>query len=134
MRALFNTLRNMLNILDLRIRILTTLGFVLIGMGFLIKPQFINEIIWGILLPWVISSIEIFIFYRVYNKEVLKTTKVLIYGFITKMIVFGAFLLIIINFYSFNALAFVFSFLTSFLVFHTLETVFLKLLFDRKKI
>tara|TARA_B100001123_G_C14770569_1_gene812532 strand:- start:242 stop:601 length:360 start_codon:yes stop_codon:yes gene_type:complete len=110
------------------------IGFVLIGMGFLIKPQFINEIIWGILLPWVISSIEIFIFYHVYNKEVLKTTKVLIYGFITKMIVFGAFLLIIINFYSFNALAFVFSFLTSFLVFHTLETVFLKLLFDRKKI
>ena len=110
------------------------IGFVWIGKGCLIKPQFINESIWGILLPWVISSIEIFILYRVYDKEVLKTTKVLIYGFITKMIVFGAFLLIIINFYSFNALAFVFSFLTSFLVFHTLETVFLKLLFDRKKI
>ena len=63
--------------------------FVLIFLGFLIKPQFINEIIWGILLPWVISTIEIFIFYRVYNKEVLKTTKVLIYGFIAKMIIFG---------------------------------------------
>ena len=106
----------------------------MIGVGFLIKPQFINAIICGILLPWVISSIEIFILNRVYDKEVLKTTKVLIYGFISKMIIFGAFLLIIINFYSFNALAFVFSFLTSFLVFHTLETVFLKLLFDRKKI
>ena len=68
------------------------------------------------------------------NKEVLKTTKVLIYGFIAKMIIFGVFLFIIIHFYSFNALAFVFSFLTSFLVFHTLETIFLKLLFDRKRI
>ena len=110
------------------------IGFVLIVLGFLIKPQFINEIICGILLPWIISSIEIFILNRIYDKEVLKTTKVLIYGFIAKMIIFGVFLFIIIHFYSFNALAFVFSFLTSFLVFHTLETVFLKLLFDRKRI
>ena len=70
------------------------IGFVLIILGFLIKPQFINEIIWGILLPWVISSIEILILYRVYDKEVLKTTKVLIYGFITKMVIFGVFFIV----------------------------------------
>ena len=104
------------------------------GFGLLIKPHFANEIIWGIFMPWIISSLEVFILHQVFNKEVLQTTKVLIYGFIIKMILFGGFLLIIINFYSFNALAFVFSFLTSFLVFHTLETVFLKLLIDRKKV
>ena len=69
-----------------------------------------------------------------YFLEVLKTTKVLIYGFIIKMILFGGFLLIIINFYSFNTVAFVFSFLASFLTFHTLEAIYLKLLFDGKKI
>ena len=110
------------------------IGFTMIGLGLLIKPQFTNEIIWGIFMPWITSSLEVLILYQVFNKEVLKTTKVLIYGFIIKMILFGGFLLIIFNFYSFNTVAFVFSFLASFLVFHTLEAIFLKLLFDGKKI
>ena len=110
------------------------IGFTMIGFGLLIKPQFANEIIWGIFMPWIISSLEVFILHQVFNKEVLQTTKVLIYGFIIKMIFFGGFLLIIINFYSFNTVAFVFSFLASFLTFHTLEAIYLKLLFDGKKI
>ena len=110
------------------------IGLTMIGFGLLIKPQFANEIIWGIFTPWIIASIEVFILHKVFNKEVLQTTKVLIFGFIIKMIVFGGFLLIIFNFYSFNTVAYVFSFLASFLLFHTIEAIYLKLLFDGKKI
>ena len=70
------------------------IGFTMIGFGLLIKPQFTNEIIWGIFMPWITSSLEVLILYQVFNKEVLKTTKVLIYCFIIKMILFGGFLLI----------------------------------------
>ena len=109
-------------------------ALVMIILGVIIKPQYNNEVILGISIPWITSSLEFFLVKRAHDKKVQLTTKVLIYGFIIKMLVFGSFILFIYYFYSFNPLVFVFSFLTSFLAFHTLEAVFLKLLFDRKKI
>ena len=106
-------------------------ALVMIILGVIIKPQYSNEVILGISIPWITSSLEFFLVNRVHDKKVQLTTKVLIYGFIIKML---AFILFIYYFYPFNPLVFVFSFLTSFLAFHTLEAVFLKLLFDRKKI
>ena len=37
------------------------IGFTMIGFGLLIKPQFTNEIIWGIFMPWITSSLEVLI-------------------------------------------------------------------------
>jgi len=45
------------------------------------------------------------------------------------MAIFGLYLMIIINFYSFNPYPFVFSFAGSFLAFHALEAVVLKSLY-----
>ena len=64
----------------------------MIVLGIAIKPQFNNEIILGISTPWLISSVEFFIVNKVHVKKVELTTKVLIYGFIVKMLVFGVFL------------------------------------------
>jgi hypothetical protein len=109
-------------------------ALVMIILGVIIKPQYNNEVILGISIPWITSSLEFFLVNRAHDKKVQLTTKVLIYGFIIKMLVFGLFLSIIYYFYSFNPLVFVFSFLGSFFVFHTLEAFLLKSLFDHKNI
>jgi len=49
-----------------------------------------------------------------------------------KMIFFAPFLLALIHFYAFNTHSFVFSFLGSFIAFHTLEAVLLNTFFNKK--
>ena len=113
--------------------------FVLIGIGLFglsagMNPQYINELFWGILLPWLVVLIELFFVYKAKEKNSELTTKVLLIGFGSKMILFAIYLSIIIYFYSFAPLPFVISFSGSFIVFHTLEAIVLKSLFDHKKI
>ncbi|GIS47688.1 MAG: hypothetical protein Ct9H90mP20_3580 [Candidatus Neomarinimicrobiota bacterium] len=49
------------------------------------------------------------------------------------MIFFAPFLLALIHFYAFNTHSFVFSFLGSFIAFHTLEAMFINSLFNHKQ-
>ena len=114
-------------------------NFVLIGIGLFglsagINPQYINELFWGILLPWLVVLIELFFVHKAKEKKSELTTKVLLIGFGSKMISFAIYLSIIIYFYSFAPLPFVISFSGSFIVFHTLEAIVIKSLFDHKKI
>ena len=117
----------------------TIFYFVLIGVGLFglsagINPEYIWELFWGILLPWLVVLVELFFIYKVKGKKSELTTKVLLTGFVSKMMLFAIYLSIIIYFYSFAPLPFVISFSGSFIVFHTLEAIVLKSLFDHKKI
>lgn len=109
--------------------------FVLLGVGLFglsagINPEYIRELFWGILLPWLVVLVELFFVYKAKEKKSQLTTKVLLVGFISKMFLFAIYLSLIIYFYSFTPLPFVISFSGSFIVFHTLEAIVLKSLFQ----
>tara|TARA_B110000196_G_C21097172_1_gene640606 strand:- start:328 stop:672 length:345 start_codon:yes stop_codon:yes gene_type:complete len=108
--------------------------FILIGVGLFglsagINPEYINELFWGILLPWLVVVVELFFVFKAKEKKSELTTKVLLIGFASKMMLFAIYLSVIIFFYSFAPLPFVISFSGSFLVFHMLEAIVLKSLF-----
>lgn len=108
---------------------LTAIALGMFGLGAGIEPDSKIEIFWGIFMPWTVAAIELFIVYRFRGKAPQLMTKILMTGFAGKMIAFGVYLMIIIYFYSFNPYPFVFSFVGSFLAFHTLEALVLKSLY-----
>lgn len=113
----------------------TIFYFILIGVGLFglsagVNPGYIKELFWGILLPWLVVLVELFFVYKANEKKSELTTKVLMTGFVSKMVLFAIYLSVIIYFYSFAPLPFVISFSGSFIVFHTLEAIVLKSLFQ----
>ena len=113
----------------------TIFYFALVGIGLFglssgINPEYIKELFWGILLPWLVVLVELFFIYKAKEKNSQLTTNILLSGFVGKMVIFGIYLSIIIYFYSFTPLPFVISFSGSFIVFHTLEAIVLKSLFQ----
>ncbi|MGY8751579.1 MAG: hypothetical protein ACKVKJ_06040 [Fidelibacterota bacterium] len=113
----------------------TIFYFFLIGIGIFglsagINPEYITELFWGILLPWLVVLVELFFIYKAKEKKSELTTKVLLTGFVSKMVIFAIYLSVIIYFYYFAPLPFILSFSGSFIVFHTLEAIVLKSLFE----
>ena len=108
---------------------LTAIALGIFGLGAGIEPDSKIEIFWGVFMPWTVAAIELFIVYRLRGKTPQLMTKILMTGFVGRMIIFGAYLLIIFNFYSFAPYPFMFSFSGSFLAFHTLEASVLKSLY-----
>ena len=108
---------------------LTAIAMGIFGLGVGIQPEYKIEIFWGILLPWAVAAIELFMVFRAKGKAPQLMTKILMTGFVGRMIIFGAYLLIVFNFYSFAPYPFMFSFSGSFLAFHTLEAFVLKSLY-----
>jgi hypothetical protein len=113
----------------------TIFSFFLIGIGIFglsagINPEYITELFWGILLPWLVVLVELFFIYKAKEKKSELTTKVLLTGFVSKMVIFAIYLSVIIYFYYFAPLPFILSFSGSFIVFHTLEAIVLKSLFE----
>ena len=105
---------------------LTLIAVGILGLAAGIHPEYKKEIFWGIFMPWAVATVELFWIFNAKGKDPQLTTKILMMGFVGKMIVFALFLSIIIYFYAFKPYTFVFSFLGSFLAFHTLETFMLK--------
>ncbi|MBN4081019.1 hypothetical protein JYT44_01505 [Caldithrix abyssi] len=108
---------------------LTAIALGIFGLGAGIQPDYKIEIFWGIFMPWAVASIEIFLVFKAKGKDPLLMTKVLMAGFVGKMLLFGVYLTIIIYFYSFEPYPFIFSFAGSFLAFHALEALVLKSFF-----
>ncbi|MDP6499562.1 MAG: hypothetical protein QF743_02520 [Candidatus Marinimicrobia bacterium] len=108
---------------------LTAIALGIFGLGAGIRPEFGFEIFLGIILPWAVAAVELFYLFRAKAKNPQLTIKILMVGFIGKMFIFGSYLLMIFYFYTFNPYPFMFSFVGSFLAFHTLEALVLKSLF-----
>ena len=108
---------------------LTAIALGVFGLGAGLQPDSKIEIFWGIFMPWAVAVVELYLLFRAKGKTPQLKTKILMTGFVGKMVIFGIYLMIIINFYSFNPYPFVFSFAGSFLAFHALEAVVLKSLY-----
>ena len=106
------------------------IGVGIFGLAVGIKPEYIKEIFWGILLPWLVVLTELFFIFKAKEKTPFIRIKVMISSFMSKMILFAIYLFTIFYFYAFAPLPFVISFLGSFIVFYTLKTVVFKSLFQ----
>ena len=105
----------------------------ILTIGLLIYPENKKEIILGTLTPFAVSLTETYLLFKFSQTDIMSTTKILMIGFVLKMIFFAPFLLALIYFYAFNTHSFVFSFLGSFIVFHTLEAMFINSLFNHRQ-
>lgn len=105
----------------------------ILSIGLLIYPENKKEIILGTLTPLAVSLTETYLLFKFSQTDIMSTTKILMIGFVLKMIFFAPFLLALIYFYAFNTHSFVFSFLGSFIVFHTLEAMFINSLFNHRQ-
>jgi len=105
----------------------------ILTIGLLIYPENKTEIILGTLTPFAVSLTETYLLFKFSQRDIMSTTKILMIGFVLKMIFFAPFLLALIYFYAFNTHSFVFSFLGSFIAFHTLEAMFINSLFNHKQ-
>tara|TARA_B100001079_G_scaffold269023_1_gene280470 strand:- start:1068 stop:1439 length:372 start_codon:yes stop_codon:yes gene_type:complete len=108
------------------------LEFAILTLGIFLFDQNRFEIFLGSLPPFFVYIIESHLYLNSKKNDPIQSTKILIYGFIFKMAFFAPFLLIIIYFYAFNTRIFVFSFLCSFILFHTLEAMIIGSFFNRK--
>ena len=109
---------------------LTLIAIGIYGFATGIHPEYFIEIFWGIFLPWIVAVTELFLVLKAKIKDPKLTTKVLMAGFVGKMVLFAVYLTSIIYFYSFTPFPFMISFLGSFLAFHTLEALVLRSLFQ----
>ena len=109
------------------------LAIFILTIGLLIYPEYKTEIILGTLTPFAISLTETYLLFKFSQTDIMSTTKILMIGFVLKMLFFAPFLLVLIYFYAFNTHSFVFSFLGSFIAFHTLEAMFINSLFNHKQ-
>ena len=105
----------------------------ILTIGLLIYPENKKEIIFGTLTPFAVSLTETYLLFKFSQTDIMSTTKILMIGFVLKMIFFAPFLLALIYFYAFNTHSFVFSFLGSFIAFHTLEAMFINSLFNHRQ-
>ena len=79
---------------------LTLIALGIFGLASGIRPDYSKEIFWGIFMPWFVTVMELFLVFKVKEVATQLTTKVLMVGFVGKMIIFGIFLSVIIYFYS----------------------------------
>ena len=108
------------------------LEIAILTFGIFLFDQNRFEIFLGSLPPFFVYIIESYLYLNSKKNDPIQSTKILIYGFIFKMAFFAPFLLIIIYFYAFNTRIFVFSFLCSIILFHSLEAMIIGSFFNRK--
>jgi len=116
-----------------QLTIYVLLAAFILTIGLLIYPDNKTEITIGTLTPFTTSLSETYLLFKFSQTNIASTTKILMIGFVLKMIFFAPFLLALIYFYAFNTHSFVFSFLGSFIAFHTLEAMFINSLFNQKQ-
>ena len=108
------------------------LELIILIAGSLLSNQNKIEIFLSSLIPFLVYGIESYLYLNSKKTNPLQSTRILIFGFIFKMAFFGPFLLGFIYFYAFNTRIFVFSFLCSIILFHTLEAMIIGSLFKLK--
>ena len=108
------------------------LEMAILAIGALISNHNKIEVILGSVTPFFIYTTETSFYIKARISDPIKSTKVLIYGFIFKMAFFAPFLLAIIYFYAFKTSIFVFSFLCSIILFHVLEAMIISSIFNKE--
>ena len=108
------------------------LEVVILAVASLVYPQNKMEVYLGNIVPFFIYIIESSLYLKKQISNPIQSTKILIYGFIFKMAFFAPFLLVFIYFYTFNTRIFVFSFLCSIILFHTLEAMIISSFLKKK--
>ena len=99
----------------------TSLG--ILGLSAHLLPQYQRELFFGWLGPFFAGAATIIFVQRASRKELRLITKSLSIGFAIKMVFYGAYILILFEFYPFNPVPLMCSFAGFFLGLHVLEAV-----------
>ena len=108
------------------------ISIILLGLGIaglvsgLFFDKYINEIFIGMIAPLVVSIISITINKNVFEKSPEKLTASLTKSFFMKMVLYAAYFVVILSFYTFEPTPFVISFTSFFILFYIIEAVFLQ--------
>ena len=114
------------------VRIFFYLEIAILMLGIFLFSQHKIEIILGSIAPFFTYMIESYLYVNSKKNNPIQSTKILIFGFIFKMAFFAPFLLLFIYFYAFNTRIFVFIFLGSIILFHTIEAIIVGSFFNKK--
>ena len=114
------------------VRSLFYLEIVILMLGIFLFSEYKIEIFFGSIVPFFTYIIESYFYVNSKKNDPIQSTKILIFGFIFKMAFFAPFLLSIIYFYAFNTRIFVFIFLGSIILFHTIEAIIVGSFFNKK--
>ncbi len=110
------------------------LGFGITGLvGGTIYPQYLYEIFIGMLAPSLVTIFSIIWIKKVFKTDPEKTTSTMAKSFFIKMVLFALYFIIILSFYTFEPNPFVISFTGFFILFYTIEAIFLQKLFQTGK-
>jgi len=108
------------------------LSFSLIS--FLILILFLDyklEIFSGLITPLLGSLFSSNMIYKIFHHYPKKLTSFMVKSFFLKMFLYGFILILIFNFSSFNQPVFFISFIGYFIVFHLMEALFIKYIFNK---
>ena len=114
------------------VRSLFYLEIVILMLGIFLFSEYKIEFFFGSIVPFFTYTIESYFYVNSKKNDPIQSTKILIFGFIFKMAFFAPFLLSIIYFYAFNTRIFVFIFLGSIILFHTIEAIIVGSFFNKK--
>lgn len=94
-------------------------------------PDYSTEIFLGMIAPLLVGTITVPIMKKTHITDPNNLTRFMMKGFLAKMILYGAYVSVIIGFYTFNAIPFVLSFVGYFVMLHVLEALFLRSIFKK---
>ena len=110
------------------------LGFGIAGfVGGTIYPQYLSEIFLGMAAPLLVTIFSIFWIERIFKTDKEKLTATMAKSFFIKMVLFAFYFIIILSFYTFEAIPFVINFTGFFILFYIIEAIFLQKLFQTGK-
>ena len=88
--------------------------------------NFTYEIFLGLLAPILVGYVTVFFMEKYSNEGMIYFNRMLFRGLALKFVFYGLFILIIFTVYSFNPIAFMCSFTSSFIGLHMMEAIILK--------
>ena len=96
----------------------------ILGLSVYFFPQYQSELFFGWFGPVVSGAVTIYFVQRESKKGLSLITKILVIGFAIKMVFYGAYIIILFNFYTFSHVPFILSFAGCFITLHIGEAFF----------
>ncbi len=93
-------------------------------------PQAGLEVLLGMIAPLAVAIVTLVLVERTYRRDPRQLTRLMITAFVSKLVLFGVYLTIVIGVFSLKAFPFIVSFVTYFVVLHFMEAVRLRRLFS----
>lgn len=118
-----------------------TVGFMTVGClaswvvaGLLLAPQASGEILLGMLMPLLVAAVSLVGANRTYRRDPRLLTPFMVKAFVGKMIVFGAYVVVVVAVIGMAPRPFIISFTLYFIALHLFEALHLRRMFESSSV